>query len=224
MALWLSPTALARERVLQPDRGQRTRRARDGAGDGTEVPTGATPRAGKGDEPGVAPHITRGMQASQRRSAIDGRTTRDGSCTVSQRKRELVEEIFGLSPPDVACPGRPSPGGWPHDEPRSLPKVSDRCGAPILPQPARQQPRAAGESMVSVRRPQWEQEGADQIGQAGRTGCPPIGCRRSVKWIRRPDADAPADRFLCYSRMATERPGSGLLSKPGDEEARLPPS
>jgi IS5 family transposase len=42
---------------------------------------------------GVTPHVAQNM--TQRRSAIDGRTTRHPGYPVSQRKRKLVEEIFG---------------------------------------------------------------------------------------------------------------------------------
>ena len=41
----------------------------------------------------VTPHVTH--NTSGRRSAIDGRTTRHVGYAVSQRKRPLVEEIFG---------------------------------------------------------------------------------------------------------------------------------
>jgi hypothetical protein len=41
----------------------------------------------------VRPHVT--QNTSGRRSAIDGRTTRHVGYAVSQRKRPLVEEIFG---------------------------------------------------------------------------------------------------------------------------------
>ena len=42
---------------------------------------------------GVTPHVAQNM--SRRRSAIDARTTRHVGYAVSQRKRKLVEEIFG---------------------------------------------------------------------------------------------------------------------------------
>jgi transposase len=42
---------------------------------------------------GVIPHVA--QHTTHRRSAIDGRTTRHGGYAVSQRKRKLVEEIFG---------------------------------------------------------------------------------------------------------------------------------
>jgi transposase len=41
----------------------------------------------------VTPHVT--QNTSGRRSAIDGRTTRHVGYAISQRKRQLVEEIFG---------------------------------------------------------------------------------------------------------------------------------
>jgi IS5 family transposase len=41
----------------------------------------------------VSPHVA--QNTSNRRSAIDGRTTRHDGYSVSQRKRKLVEEIFG---------------------------------------------------------------------------------------------------------------------------------
>jgi transposase len=41
----------------------------------------------------VTPHVA--QNTSGRSSAIDGRTTRHPGCTVSQRKRKCVEEIFG---------------------------------------------------------------------------------------------------------------------------------
>ena len=42
----------------------------------------------------VTPHIAQ-TRDTRRRSAVDGRTTRHGGYLVSQRKRKLVEEIFG---------------------------------------------------------------------------------------------------------------------------------
>ena len=42
---------------------------------------------------GVTPHVA--QNTTQRRSAIDGRTTRHAGYAVSQRKRKRVEEIFG---------------------------------------------------------------------------------------------------------------------------------
>jgi len=42
----------------------------------------------------VTPHIAQ-TSDSRRRSAIDDRTTRHAGYLVSQRKRKLVEEIFG---------------------------------------------------------------------------------------------------------------------------------
>lgn len=42
----------------------------------------------------VTPHVAQHSNA-HRRSAIDGRTTRHGGYAVSQRKRKLVEEVFG---------------------------------------------------------------------------------------------------------------------------------
>ena len=41
----------------------------------------------------VTPHVA--QNESQRRSAIDGRTTRHEGYGVSQRKRKRVEEVFG---------------------------------------------------------------------------------------------------------------------------------
>ena len=41
----------------------------------------------------VTPHVT--QNTTGRRSAIDGRTTRHAGYAISQRKRPLVEEIFG---------------------------------------------------------------------------------------------------------------------------------
>jgi transposase len=40
----------------------------------------------------VTPHVT---QHTARRSAIDGRTTRHGGYEVSQRKRKMIEQVFG---------------------------------------------------------------------------------------------------------------------------------
>src|SRR5215831_9187304 len=69
----------------------------------TNLPPGATLGADKGyDVPGfvealralgVTPHVA--QNTTNRRSAIDGRTTRHSGYDVSQRKRKLVEEIFG---------------------------------------------------------------------------------------------------------------------------------
>ena len=42
---------------------------------------------------GVTPHIARNEQG--RRSAIDRLTTRHSGCRQSQRRRKLVEEVFG---------------------------------------------------------------------------------------------------------------------------------
>ena len=67
------------------------------------LPPGATLAADKGYDVagfvaalralGVTPHVA--QQTTSRRSAIDGRTTRHPGYTMSQRKRKLVEEIFG---------------------------------------------------------------------------------------------------------------------------------
>src|SRR5262249_48063373 len=67
------------------------------------LPPGATPGTAKGYDTagfveglralGVTPHVA--QNTPHRRSAIDGRTTRHGGYPVSQRKRKLVEEIFG---------------------------------------------------------------------------------------------------------------------------------
>jgi transposase len=69
----------------------------------TNLPPGATLGADKAyDVPGfaaalrslgVTPHVA--QNTTNRRSAIDGRTTRHAGYDVSQRKRKLVEEIFG---------------------------------------------------------------------------------------------------------------------------------
>ena len=69
----------------------------------TNLPPGATLGADKGYDTaafvaglralGVTPHVA--QNTTHRRSAIDGRTTRHGGYGVSQRKRKLVEEIFG---------------------------------------------------------------------------------------------------------------------------------
>ena len=69
----------------------------------TNLPPGATLGADKGYDTaefvaglralGVTPHVA--QNTTNRRSAIDGRTTRHGGYDVSQRKRKLVEEIFG---------------------------------------------------------------------------------------------------------------------------------
>ncbi len=42
---------------------------------------------------GVTPHVA--QNDSRRRSAVDGRTTRHGGYARSQRRRKLVEEVFG---------------------------------------------------------------------------------------------------------------------------------
>jgi hypothetical protein len=42
---------------------------------------------------GVTPHVA--QHATNRRSAVDGRTTRHPGYLISQRKPKLVEEIFG---------------------------------------------------------------------------------------------------------------------------------
>jgi transposase len=67
------------------------------------LPPGATLGADKGYDTagfveglralGVTPHVA--QHTTRRRSAIDGRTTRHGGYAVSQRKRKVVEEIFG---------------------------------------------------------------------------------------------------------------------------------
>jgi transposase len=67
------------------------------------LPPGATLGADKGYDTagfvaglrarGVTPHVA--QNTTHRRSAIDERTTRHGGYAVSQRKRKLVEEIFG---------------------------------------------------------------------------------------------------------------------------------
>jgi ribosomal protein S4 len=67
------------------------------------LPAGATLGADKGYDVagfvdalrrlGVTPHVP--QHTTHRRSAIDGRTTRHAGYAVSQRKRKLVEEIFG---------------------------------------------------------------------------------------------------------------------------------
>lgn len=69
----------------------------------TNLPPGATLGADKGYDTaafvaglralGVTPHVA--QNTTHRRSAIDSRTTRHGGYGVSQRKRKLVEEIFG---------------------------------------------------------------------------------------------------------------------------------
>ena len=41
----------------------------------------------------ITPHVA--QNTSNRRSAIDGRTTRQGGYAISQRKRKRVEEVFG---------------------------------------------------------------------------------------------------------------------------------
>jgi len=42
---------------------------------------------------GVTPHLA--QNTSKRRSAIDGRTTRHKGYGISQRRRKIVEEVFG---------------------------------------------------------------------------------------------------------------------------------
>jgi hypothetical protein len=42
---------------------------------------------------GVTPHVA--QNTTNRRSAIDGRTTRHGGYAVSQKKRKLIEQNFG---------------------------------------------------------------------------------------------------------------------------------
>jgi transposase len=69
----------------------------------TNLPVGATLGADKGYDTagfvervrtlGVTPHVA--QHDTNRRSALDGRTTRHPGYLVSQRKRKLVEEIFG---------------------------------------------------------------------------------------------------------------------------------
>ena len=69
----------------------------------TNLPTGATLGADKGYDTAdfvarlralrVTPHVA--QHDTNRQSAIDGRTTRHPGYGVSQRKRKLVEEIFG---------------------------------------------------------------------------------------------------------------------------------
>ena len=69
----------------------------------TTLPPGATLGADKGYDTaafvaglrarGVTPHVA--QNTTHRRSAIDGRTTRHEGYAISQRKRKLVEEIFG---------------------------------------------------------------------------------------------------------------------------------
>jgi transposase len=69
----------------------------------TNLPAGATLGADKGYDTagfverlrvlGVTPHVA--QHTTNRRSAVDGRTTRHSGYLVSQRKRKLVEEIFG---------------------------------------------------------------------------------------------------------------------------------
>ncbi len=44
---------------------------------------------------GVTPHVAR--NDVRRRSAVDGRTTRHAGYARSQRRRKLVEEVFGWS-------------------------------------------------------------------------------------------------------------------------------
>ena len=46
-------------------------------------------------ELGVTPHVAPNVHSRRHRSAIDGRTTRHGGYTISQRKRKLVEQGFG---------------------------------------------------------------------------------------------------------------------------------
>jgi transposase len=50
---------------------------------------------------GVTPHIA--QNDTRRRSAIDGRTTRHPGYAISQRKRKLIEEIFGWEGSLAAC-------------------------------------------------------------------------------------------------------------------------
>jgi transposase len=69
----------------------------------TNLPPGATLGADKGYDTtafvgslrtlGVTPHVA--QHDTRRRSAVDGRTTRHPGYLISQRKRKLVEEIFG---------------------------------------------------------------------------------------------------------------------------------
>ena len=69
----------------------------------TNLPHGATLGADKGYDTagfvaglralGVTPHVA--QNTTNRRSAIDDRTTRHGGYAVSQQKRKRVEEIFG---------------------------------------------------------------------------------------------------------------------------------
>ena len=69
----------------------------------SNLPAGATLAADKGYDVagfvtalralGITPHVA--QQTTSRRSAIDGRTTRHPGYAASQRKRKLVEEIFG---------------------------------------------------------------------------------------------------------------------------------
>ena len=59
----------------------------------------------------VTPHVA--QNNANRRSAIDGRTTRHEGYAVSQRKRKRVEEVFGLDEDDRAAAEDPVPRAGP---------------------------------------------------------------------------------------------------------------
>lgn len=44
---------------------------------------------------GMTPHVAQNLHATRHTSAIDGRTTQQPGYAISQRKRKLVEEVFG---------------------------------------------------------------------------------------------------------------------------------
>jgi hypothetical protein len=58
---------------------------------------------------GVTPHVARNVSAN-RSSAIDGRTTRHPGYAISQRKRKLVEEVFGWMKTVGGVPADALPG------------------------------------------------------------------------------------------------------------------
>ena len=80
---------------------------------------------------GVTPHVAQNDR--RRRSAVDGRTTRHAGYEVSQRRRKLVEEVFGLDEDR----GRRAQAALPG--PRAQPRLAGVHGRGL-------QPRAHGQT------------------------------------------------------------------------------